>query len=338
MSNAQWFGLSTRVLSFSYRSVALLLLTSSSAMGRTDVEGSTDHPLLSRYPEFTIEQYSAAEFDKSVLPVGPIKYGPDKKETMDLLPVQGQVTNIKYRLDDTSVSLFQIFVNYQRALEKLGAEILYACADQSECMELGENSGGGYLNAYLRRAATFRGLKLQIAGNYGVISARLQKASQTVSFLMIVSAHDVNKVRRVHQSIIVDSDMEEDNIGIGGVDELTATLAESGTVVLEGILFAHDTAELSAQSEPVLVIVADFLKRDTKTEFYVAGHTDRTGDYDYNVRLSQQRAAAVVRDLVARGIKRDRLTAVGVGPVSPKISNRAEIGRSVNRRVELVEK
>jgi len=55
-----------------------------------------------------------------------------------------------------------------------------------------------------------------------------------------------------------------------------------------------------------------------------------------NVALSNARAAAVVKALVAAGIEPRRLIPEGVGPFSPVASNTTEDGRAKNRRVELV--
>jgi len=68
----------------------------------------------------------------------------------------------------------------------------------------------------------------------------------------------------------------------------------------------------------------------------VVGHTDNVGQFDYNIKLSQQRAASVVQALVGKGISTSRLTPFGAGPAAPVTSNNAEEGRAKNRRVELV--
>jgi OmpA-OmpF porin, OOP family len=72
-------------------------------------------------------------------------------------------------------------------------------------------------------------------------------------------------------------------------------------------------------------------------KLYIVGHTDNAGAFDYNIGLSERRAAAVVKELTAKhGIAATRLKAAGVGMLSPVAPNDGEEGRARNRRVELV--
>jgi OOP family OmpA-OmpF porin len=64
------------------------------------------------------------------------------------------------------------------------------------------------------------------------------------------------------------------------------------------------------------------------------GHTDAVGDPAANLRLSQDRADAVVRWLVLAGVSSDRLEAVGYGDTRPVAENDTDAGRAENRRVE----
>lgn len=63
---------------------------------------------------------------------------------------------------------------------------------------------------------------------------------------------------------------------------------------------------------------------------------DSAGGHDYKAKLSQQRAATVVAELVKNGIAAGRLTSSGVGPDKPIADNDSSDGRARSRRVELV--
>ncbi len=65
----------------------------------------------------------------------------------------------------------------------------------------------------------------------------------------------------------------------------------------------------------------------------VEGHTDATGDDDYNQELSQRRALAVVDYLTKAGIDESRLRGEGFGESKPVADNETEAGRKQNRRV-----
>ncbi len=81
--------------------------------------------------------------------------------------------------------------------------------------------------------------------------------------------------------------------------------------------------------------VALVAKEYDKTLIEAAGHTDSTGSEDYNQDLSGRRARTVTGYLRSRGIRADRLIAVGVGEMRPMAGNDSVEGRARNRRVEL---
>ena len=66
----------------------------------------------------------------------------------------------------------------------------------------------------------------------------------------------------------------------------------------------------------------------------IEGHTDSVGDAAYNKILSQKRAYAVKKYMVAKGIGANRIKARGFGENKPIASNKTNKGRKKNRRVE----
>lgn len=106
--------------------------------------------------------------------------------------------------------------------------------------------------------------------------------------------------------------------------------------VIHGITFAFDSAEIRPESEAVLAELHKGLSADTHATVVIEGHTSSEGADDYNQRLSERRAQAVVADLVRRGVAKARLTAAGIGEARPIAPNTDESGRSLNRRVEVI--
>lgn len=105
--------------------------------------------------------------------------------------------------------------------------------------------------------------------------------------------------------------------------------------ILHGINFAYNSAEIQKDSETLLAQLYASLKADKHAKIAIEGHTSSEGSEAYNLDLSKRRAEAVVADLVRRGLKKDRVSAIGRGESSPIASNADEAGRSLNRRVEV---
>jgi OOP family OmpA-OmpF porin len=106
-------------------------------------------------------------------------------------------------------------------------------------------------------------------------------------------------------------------------------------VVLKGVNFANNSAQLTPESMVILDEVAASLNKRADVRAEVAGHTDDRGAADYNRSLSQRRAESVRSYLVSKGVDASRLTARGYGEDSPMADNKTSAGRAENRRVEL---
>jgi outer membrane protein OmpA-like peptidoglycan-associated protein len=119
---------------------------------------------------------------------------------------------------------------------------------------------------------------------------------------------------------------------------LAKGLVAEGRVALYGLYFDTGKAVVKPESAPTLEQIVKLLQADPKLQLFVVGHTDGVGQLESNLKLSNDRAAAVVKELAAKGIDAKRLKPAGVGPWSPVASNRSEEGRAKNRRVELVDR
>jgi OOP family OmpA-OmpF porin len=106
-------------------------------------------------------------------------------------------------------------------------------------------------------------------------------------------------------------------------------------IVLRGVNFDFDKADIRPDAEVILNEAADVLGQNRDVRVQVAGHTDATGTDEYNQSLSERRANSVADYLASKGIDRSRLSTVGYGESQPVADNGTRDGRAQNRRVEL---
>lgn len=111
--------------------------------------------------------------------------------------------------------------------------------------------------------------------------------------------------------------------------------AEPPLITFQDVLFDFDRSNLRPEADAILAPVLAMLQADPTLSVDIEGHADWMGSDAYNIRLSQRRAQAVVDWLVARGIARERLHAIGKGEREPIASNDTTEGRQLNRRVEV---
>lgn len=126
-----------------------------------------------------------------------------------------------------------------------------------------------------------------------------------------------------------------------GVTANAAALANdiraTGHAAVYDILFDTGKADVKPESGQAIGEIAKLLKNDTALKLYVVGHTDNVGSVESNLKLSDQRAQAVLKALVAQhGIAAARLRAFGSAQFAPVAANDTEEGRAKNRRVDLV--
>ena len=106
------------------------------------------------------------------------------------------------------------------------------------------------------------------------------------------------------------------------------------------VVFDQGKTEIKPEGKAALEEVAAALKGVSARRFQVSGHTDlvpiKTKEFASNWELSTARAVAVVKVLIAQGVKADVLSAAGYAEFDPAQSNGTDKGRSKNRRIEIV--
>jgi len=305
-----------------------------------DITDSRDHSLVSRFPNSLIRFYDYKNYDEFTMPLSSLdqaELSADYQEYVEEnLRLEGKMTQGFYLVPDNHSTL-EIFRNYEMALIDNGFEIiakqirnvperfyreLYSTVnfkDSSETRFEGVNASerdGRYLLAKLSRAEGDVYISVYTS-NHGFYGSRWPDGQPAV-----------------FQVVMEETDLRTDLID---VDSALKDLRSRGRVSIHGILFDVDSAQIREESRPTLERIAELLNENPELSLYVVGHTDNTGNLDYNIGLSERRAESVVNALISDyNIASNRLSSYGLGPLAPQTTNQTTEGREQNRRVELV--
>jgi len=102
-----------------------------------------------------------------------------------------------------------------------------------------------------------------------------------------------------------------------------------------GVYFATNKSDINAKSKATLDKLAKVFIDFPETNILVVGHTDSSGNDDYNMALSEKRAKSVTNYLISDGIAASRFETLWYGETQPKFDNTTAEGRAKNRRVNL---
>ena len=307
--------------------IILFPLAMSGAASAADVEGSKDHPLVSRYEGAQIVKYSQEKFNEYTLLLGKAK----ARKPGEHQAVEGAVTMIRYQIDKERTTL-EVFKNYEKALADAGFETLFACKNK-EC-------GGRDFGLVV---IPYDGVMSDNYNDQRFLAAKLTRPEGTAFVsLYVVKAYNIGGPKKdnvyVQLDIIETAAMETGKVTVDA-EAIGKGLDAEGHIAIYGIYFDSGSDKVKAESDEALGEIAKLLKSRPDLGLLVVGHTDNRGKLDYNMDLSKRRAASVVTALTeGHGIDAARLTPAGVGFLAPVASNRGDAGRSQNRRVELVER
>ena len=120
-----------------------------------------------------------------------------------------------------------------------------------------------------------------------------------------------------------------------GCPEIKKEIVEKINFAARLIQFEKAKADLLPASNKVLDDVVLLLRQNPELKLSIEGHTSDDGNYDFNMKLSKERAMKVEQYLIQKGIDPSRLQAEGFGPNKPLNNSKTSAGRALNRRVEL---
>ena len=234
------------------------------------------------------------------------------------------------------VSAYEIIKNYEKAIQSKGGTIIYLSRKAKTYKD--EETGKTiwfmrelFANGRLNHGA-YSYLQLpNYAQDYVV--GKISTAENDI-YISLAAAQIEKNVYYTVVTILAEP-MDMNNVTLNVLNE---GIAQNGRVAIYDIYFDTGKSEVKDESTISLKTIADYLKNNSDQKFLIVGHTDNTGDFDANIKLSSDRAESVKQKLIADyNIPAEQLKIYGVGSTSPQMSNSTEDGKARNRRVELVE-
>ena len=246
----------------------------------------------------------------------------DREKGISRLDFRGRTTTKVFQIDGTSLTLDQML-----------QPIITHLNDKQFSIELYCNTNvcGGF-NFRKKLTISNPPYMLVNVANYSVVTAVKNRSAISLVasklgntiYLQILSIGTTN-----NDLVLQNQEPLKDNY--------SSKLREDGAIVLDDLIYRSGSADLGPGPFESLSDLANFLKGTPGSSIILVGHSDAVGELRKNIELSRNRAQAVVDRLIKDyGIDQSRISAQGIGFLSPKTNNSTEKSRKKNRRVEAI--
>lgn len=250
------------------------------------------------------------------------------------LIAEGRVTRQAWELPDATSTPFQILSPLVAQLEATGFELKFNCRDR-DCGGFDFRMALDLLPAPAMHVdlGDFRYVFAQRDGPQGAeVVALLASRSEGGGHLHLTLVTPVDSPDQLETKTV-----STQTTRVLPDRDLAEYLTASGRAVLDDLSFKPGSSELGDGPFASLQALAEWMKQNADATIVLVGHSDNVGGLNDNIRLSERRAAAVAGALGSDyGVERTRISARGVGFLSPRASNATDEGRRLNRRVEAV--
>jgi OOP family OmpA-OmpF porin len=319
------------------------LVAAGAAAPAQDLAGARDYQGIPRFQGSRIIGHQALPHAEFRLPVGPLEEDDKFQWQMrDALALEGKVTGYVYALP-AGITTFEVFRNYEAALEQAGFAPLFKCDSRETCGNESVLVQAVYSGNRIMQNSGIRSAQAVMYGDDLRYLATKRSAGGAETYVSVIVGKEAAMGGADQDTIsavlhVIEPKAMGQSMVFVDAGKMASEIGTTGRVALYGIYFDTGSAEVKAESEPTLAEIAKLMKQDQNRKMFVVGHTDSVGGYEQNMGLSQRRAKAVVDVLTRRhGIPAARLQSAGVGFLSPVASNASEEGKAKNRRVELVQ-
>ena len=303
--------------------VASMISTNLFAQKNTDIKGSKDYSMVSRFKDSYIASYQVKNFDRYYM----LSL---KDNKLDKYEIDGKITRIQYK-SQKEHSVFEIYKSYENALKNAGFKILLML-DKTNCgVNLSEQIYNGEFHGL--NALSGKHIKPDYRdGQFAYLSAKKKIEGKEIYIVAYITYYGVPLI--TFDAVEVQS-MEK---GLVSVKDLETDIEQNGHIAIYDIHFDSGESVIKPESAEALKNIAEYLNARADKNYIIVGHTDNTGNFEGNLKLSKARADAVKNKLVSKySVKVEQLITFGDGQTAPVATNSTEAGKAKNRRVEIVE-
>lgn len=311
--------------------MVIFISTNIFAQSTTDIKGSIDYPLVSRFEGSIIEYYKATKWDTYKLPV--FENDITKPNYDNPLVLEGKIMRWQYSVSPDNNPAY-VMKNYETAFKNSGYKILLKGKPGEDFEEGAAGFYGDFYGPHENLHLEKFGFKYEPIGNHiAIIVAKTHKDNNDIYVVEVIS--DFTNTTMITQDVI---EIEAADTGMVTAKNMADDIAATGHIAIYDIHFDSGKSEIKPESANALKNIAEYLNTHSDKQFFIVGHAAGIGDFKTGMELSELRAKAVIDELVLKyGVNKIQLEAYGVGALCPLASNNTEAGRAENRRVEIVE-
>lgn len=279
----------------------------------------------------TLEVEQSTPLDSYALPMGAWADGAIPAQT-----IEGAVTRQAWRVAASGLASLQLLRPLRDQLRAAGYEVRFEC-DTDGCGGFDFRFGTDVLPPPAMQVdlGDFRFLSATRSDDAGLRAVTLLiSRTPDAGFVQVIRVAPPNAEVPQLSSAVAPAARAPQDAPLG---DLPTALDTTGHALLAGVTFDTGAVTLATAEIASLQALADYMAAHPDVQVSVVGHTDSQGGLDGNIAISRRRAVAVVERLVSDyGVSPARLTAAGMGYLSPIASNLTPEGRETNRRVEAV--
>lgn len=277
-----------------------------------DISGSSDHPAIERFPDSQIVAYESSRDQNYQLVLGNLRRVARQVVPEQVERLRGDVTRITYQVSQSFTGA-DVFEFYQDQVQQQGFNLLFSCVG----LDCGSSS-------YWANTAFGNRILNGPERNQYFMALESGASATDKTYLSVYVITRANRRLYAHVEVVEVGDharLESPAMDL-------QTLESQSSLVIQDLQF-NQQDQLTSDSG--IAELVQLMQDNPELRLYVVGHIDESGNLAAIIARSLDRANQVRDRLLEQGIDSERVSAQGVGPLSPSC-----LGDNCGSRIEVV--